>query len=200
MLVETGLRTAAHAREATLAVKALAEETLSLEQRSSRDALTGLLSRAYLDAELPAVFETAQARGLYLTVALGDIDHFKRVNDTRGHLAGDEVLSQVARTLAGAVRRSDWVARYGGQEFLVVLAGTAREGGRAVTERIRRKVEELLVPVAAGGAVRVTISLGQATLGGGGSFDSAQALLAAADACLNRAKRGGRNRVVTHGE
>ena len=200
LLVEVGLRTATRAREATLAVKALAEENLSLERRSSRDALTGLFNRAYLDAEFPPAFETAQARGLPLTIALGDIDHFKRVNDSFGHLAGDEVLSAVARAFAGAVRRSDWVARYGGEEFLIVLAGTAQEGARVVTERIRRKVEELQISVGAGEPVKVTISLGQATAVGGGAFHSAEELLAAADACLYRAKQGGRNRVVAHGE
>jgi diguanylate cyclase (GGDEF)-like protein len=200
MLVQVGLRAADTARAAEAQAEALASEKRELEERSTRDALTGLLNRAHLDAALPEAFARARARGAPLAVMLCDLDHFKRVNDLFGHLAGDAVLRAAARAIGGAVRGADWAARYGGEEFVVVLPDTALAGARAVAERIRAALAALVHPVAAGTFHRVTGSLGLAVLEPSAPFATPAALLAAADAALYRAKRAGRDRVAVHGE
>lgn len=122
-----------------------------------------------------------------------DIDHFKKVNDTYGHLAGDRVLMQVAKTAKAALREGDILMRYGGEEFLVILPGASKEGSRAVGEKLRRMVEE--TSIADGDQViRVTISIGVT------SYPELEAtgeqiLVKRSDEALYRAKETGRNKV-----
>jgi diguanylate cyclase (GGDEF)-like protein len=122
-----------------------------------------------------------------------DLDHFKAINDQWGHLAGDEVLRQVARLLTRTIRVVDSAYHYGGEEFVVLLPGRDLAATRGVAERVRQGVEGLKIPLEGGWNIAVTVSVGIAICPDDGA--SAQELVAAADAALYEAKRGGRNRV-----
>jgi two-component system cell cycle response regulator len=156
------------------------------------DALTGLLNRrAFLD-----LIERERARSdrhaYPLSVLLLDVDHFKRVNDTRGHAAGDAVLQGVARVLEKVARRSDVVARWGGEEFVVALPQTSEAGARIAAERARRALAEAIHPVPGGEPLRVTASIGVASADAPWKVDL---LVASADEAMYAAKARGRNRV-----
>lgn len=170
-----------------------------LHTLATTDALTSLLNRhqIFLRAEQEfARLEREREAGTpkkALGLLMLDVDHFKRHNDTYGHQAGDLILKEIADRLVRSLRRYDFVGRYGGEEFLAVLPGTGLDGGRAIAERIRERVEA--EPVAIDGVeVPVTVSLGLAsTVGEGESFEDA---LKRADDGLYRAKSEGRNRVA----
>jgi len=127
-----------------------------------------------------------------------DIDDFKRVNDTYGHLQGDEVLKEVARVLHESSREIDEPARYGGEEMAVALPQTGLQGAFEFAERVRQRIEALQIPLLDGdedGMLHVTASFGAASLPHSAKIDK-DALVAAADAALYRAKRSGKNRTV----
>jgi two-component system cell cycle response regulator len=150
------------------------------------DPLTGLRNRRYVRRHLDAVL-----RGTGAAVLLLDVDHFKRVNDTYGHAAGDIVLREVADRVRAHLRAADVVARYGGEEFMVVMSGATAEDARLVAERLRSAIASS--PVALDGqALVVTASVGVAAGGAGTGCDD---VVGAADAALYRAKNSGRNRV-----
>jgi diguanylate cyclase (GGDEF)-like protein len=128
-----------------------------------------------------------------LSLLMFDIDHFKVVNDTHGHLAGDFVLKDVARTVQSRIRRDEVLARYGGEEFSILLPETGLEGARALAEILRERTEQARFTFQ-GETIRVTISVGVATLGDGAQ--TGQDMLQIADKFLYEAKRAGRNRVV----
>ena len=161
---------------------------------SSRDALTGLANRRQFDLVLDRECDRVARSGESALVLLIDIDHFKRVNDTHGHAAGDLVLQAVARCLQGAVRPMDTVARYGGEEFSIVLPSCASAIARTVAERLRSSVEAMCVPISPALQLQVTVSIG-------GAFapswvrSSARLWTERADTHLYRAKAAGRNRV-----
>jgi diguanylate cyclase len=165
----------------------------ALCELSSRDALTGLSNRRQFELTLDAEVDRVARSGEAALVLLLDIDHFKRVNDTYGHAAGDLVLRAVAASLQECVRPMDSVARYGGEEFAIVLPNCQPAFGQVVAERIRRTVESRLVSVGPG------VSLG-VTLSAGGAYappwvrSSARLWMERADAQLYRAKAEGRNR------
>ena len=128
-----------------------------------------------------------------------DIDDFKKVNDSHGHLQGDQVLREVARVLLDTSREIDEPARYGGEEMAVALPQTDLDGAFEFAERLRRRIEALEVPVIGGeGSVRVTASVGAAALPQSATSDK-DALVAAADSALYRAKRLGKNRSMKAG-
>jgi diguanylate cyclase (GGDEF)-like protein len=125
-----------------------------------------------------------------------DIDNFKRVNDTYGHMQGDEVLREVARVLRRSAREIDEPARYGGEEMAVALPQTDLEGAYQFAERVRQQIEALELPLLDGdGHLKVTASFGAASLASSPQSDK-EGLVAAADAALYRAKRSGKNRTV----
>jgi two-component system cell cycle response regulator len=166
-----------------------------LYESSMRDPLTELYNRRYFDQRLGEEHAFALRHQRPLSVILLDLDHFKRVNDSHGHPAGDEVLRQVAQLIKRCVRQEDIACRLGGEEFGVLVRVEGREGARAVAERIRKRVEES--PVAfAGHLIPITVSAGVATAAEPRLFESPAALLAAADEALYRAKAEGRNRSV----
>lgn len=166
-------------------------EAARLERLSSTDPLTGALNRRGFDREFPEVRAGGDPSGP-LSVAMADVDHFKRINDGYGHAVGDEVLKAVGRILGEAVRSDDAVVRYGGEEFLLVLPGVEREGALKVAERARRTVEQAVLHPAYED-LRVTISFGVAQR----RADEPRAeLVERADAAMYRAKQQGRNRVV----
>jgi len=160
-----------------------------------RDGLTGIYNRKYLDERLRGEIAFAARHRSALSVVLLDIDYFKKVNDTYGHLAGDEVLKATAALLRGAMRAEDLLARYGGEEFVAVARGVDLRQAAQLAERLRAIVAR--EPVAASGAsIARTISAGVASLECCGGDPTAQRLLGVADERLYKAKTAGRNRVV----
>jgi diguanylate cyclase (GGDEF)-like protein len=176
----------------------LGEANAELERLAREDPLTGLANRRCFFERAELEWRRAVRSGSSLTVALLDLDHFKRFNDVCGHPAGDRCLQTVGRVLAGRIQRAgDLAARYGGEEFIVLLCSTDSEGARRVAEMLRSAVAELHLPDAGPDeSHRVTVSVGVATVapGGGRTLDE---LIAAADQALYRAKADGRNRVVS---
>jgi diguanylate cyclase (GGDEF)-like protein len=182
-----------------------------LVDASRIDAKTGLLNAGTWLRE--ARLETARAARTRapLAVAIADIDHFKNVNDTFGHLAGDAVLAAIASALNALLRDGDLTGRFGGEEFCILLPGTDAAEARQITERLREKISRIATPVSggmvtgstvtgttgtgtmAGAPLQVTVSIGVAALGS--SRRDLDELLAAADHALYQAKETGRNRV-----
>lgn len=166
-----------------------------LFESSVTDSLTGTHNREYFDSQLRAELSFARRHKTEVALVLFDVDHFKRVNDTYGHPAGDEVLIHLANAVRPIVRNEDVLARYGGEEFAVILRGVDIKGATALAERLRARVAALTVTTDRG-AIRVTVSIGCAA--GGGSPDvTPEELIGTADARLYRAKHAGRNRVVS---
>ena len=165
------------------------------------DVLTGWHNRRYLQVRLAEELARARRDGSNLVCLMLDIDHFKNVNDTWGHGAGDAVLRELAQRIESQVRVSDVAARYGGEEFVVLLPGTDVAAGRALAERIRAAIAAAPVPLPGGGDVRVTASIGIAAVRPDAALDdlktAGDALLANADVALYRAKSAGRDRIET---
>lgn len=167
----------------------LQEANQMLERLARQDALTGLNNRRAADERLLEEFQRWGRSGATYALLLMDIDFFKRVNDTYGHKEGDRVLQHVAELLRRQVRSTDFLARFGGEEFLALLPDTDREGAQVMAEKLRAQVEASpLEPVG-----RVTLSIGLALIKVGDT--DPEAALRRADAALYRAKGAGRNRV-----
>ena len=172
----------------------LRQRNSELDAISRTDALTGLPNRREMEERLVATASAARRHHHSSTLLMVDVDHFKSVNDTRGHEAGDVVLRAVATGLSDVCRAEDSAGRWGGEEFLVIAPMTDLTGGMRLGERIRSRICDTAVPVEDGPPVEVTVSVGVA------SGDAGEALLAEADAALYAAKRAGRNRVLSVGE
>jgi two-component system, cell cycle response regulator len=164
------------------------------------DALTGAYNRRYIDRRLLEEVSRARRQDRPLAVMYIDIDHFKQVNDSVGHQGGDEVLREVATRIKAELRMSDALARFGGEEFVVLLADADRDSAGMAAERIRAGVARTTIELAGGQVVAVTVSIGAASFKGDDASQpieaAAQQLLALADGALYQAKEGGRNRVV----
>jgi diguanylate cyclase (GGDEF)-like protein len=162
---------------------------------ASIDALTGLFNRRWLDKMLARQMERSRGGGEPLSLLLVDIDLFKQWNDRHGHLAGDCALRTVASCMRSAVRPTDLLARLGGEEFVVLLPGAARDNARDIAERLRAAVAAAIVEHVDGRPLgSVTVSVGFAQMPEGATPAS---FLEAADRALYRAKNAGRNRVET---
>jgi len=181
-------------RERTAAADHLAVIALSrmLEKSSRTDELTGIANRRGILETLSAELAVGGRHTLPLAVLMADIDHFKKINDTHGHAAGDEALRAVSRTLGGALREGDSVGRLGGEEFLVLLPMLEGAAAFAAADRLRREIEQSRA-VFEGCEIPLSISIGVGCRRQGDSVDS---LLARADAALYAAKSAGRNRVT----
>lgn len=165
----------------------------TLRQQSIRDSLTGLFNRRYLDETLPREILRAARAGSTLGVMMLDIDHFKQLNDTYGHDAGDAALSALGRFLQHHVRGDDIACRYGGEEFTLILPGASLDIVRERAEHVRLGAQSLVVRVAGTQLDTITLSLGVAVWPQHGETEDE--VLQAADAALYRAKQAGRNRV-----
>jgi len=164
-----------------------------LEQLASTDALTGCLNRRALTEALERELDRARRYSLVLTILMVDIDHFKRINDTMGHLVGDTVLRQLGDLLRREVRSVDSAARYGGEEFVIVLPETGTHGALVFAERLRQRIEQQ--PFGEGGtALSITVSVGVASFPDQ-KITSPESFLALVDTALYRAKADGRNLV-----
>lgn len=164
-----------------------------VQELSIRDGLTDLFNHSFVIESLKKEFRIAQRYERHLTLIMADIDYFKRVNDTYGHQIGDVVLREVAQLLKNNIRDIDLAGRYGGEEFLVILPGTGQEGAMVLAERMRKKIENLRIPLTPEG-FRVTISMGCVAFPHPNA-DSPATLLKMADTALYAAKDGGRNQV-----
>jgi diguanylate cyclase (GGDEF)-like protein len=165
-----------------------------LQSESRMDAKTGLLNAAGWRAEAEVHLARAQRGGAPLALAIADLDHFKAVNDTYGHLTGDAVLAEAAARLRSGLRPGDLIGRFGGEEFTLLLPGTAADSAWLVADRLRQHLAAQPMPAGDGASLHVTVSIGVAAVAAGqyGLTD----LLAAADAALYRAKADGRNTVA----
>ncbi len=169
----------------------LREHANALDRAAHEDVLTGLHNRRHAEFALPLLVEGARVANQVISVAMLDVDHFKKINDTHGHAVGDAVLQQLAQLLRHRLRSADLMARVGGEEFLAVLVGIAPQQAAEICERLRLAVVEHDWPaITPGLAVRVSVGLA-----GGVPPQSADTLLERADQALYAAKRAGRNRV-----
>lgn len=171
--------------------QALARANEKLREAVSHDSLTGIWNRYRTEQELDKELAKARRHKLPFCVLLLDVDHFKRVNDTWGHEAGDELLGHIACEVNGVLRQEDHIGRWGGEEFVVVATGAAREDGVILAERIRKAVAGVRISRMPEG---VTASIGVATWR---PEDKRKELVARADRAMYAAKTGGRNRIET---
>jgi diguanylate cyclase (GGDEF)-like protein len=177
-----------------------ADQEALLEQlysTSVTDALTGAANREHFDTQLAGELSYARRHKADCSVVMFDLDHFKKVNDTYGHQAGDEVLLTVAKAVRKELRAEDIFARYGGEEFAIIMRGIDARGAAALAERLRAAASALVIQ-SGGHSIRVTLSAGCASAR---ELDDPRGedLVGAADRRLYAAKRGGRNRVVFSG-
>jgi len=194
---DTVVRAAVAAIRRAQMIESTRADKARFEVLALTDPLTQTHNRRALMERLTSELERARRHALHLSVLMVDLDHFKAINDSYGHVVGDEVLRGVSRVLQREARAVDVVARFGGEEFLVVLPETGEEGAVALAERIRARVEET-PPVTGGeyGWLRVTVSIGVATVPSP-RVNSPEELIAVADEALYRAKAQGRNRVCS---
>ncbi|MEY2931279.1 MAG: hypothetical protein RL033_2028, partial [Pseudomonadota bacterium] len=167
----------------------------SLQNLGHHDPLTGVYNRRHLERHLAAELAFAERHESSISVIMLDLDHFKRVNDEHGHLAGDLVLERVAELVTSQIRTEDMLARYGGEEFIIVLRETPVAGAEILAERIRRVVAGATIAVSTERALTVTLSAGCASLACTAGADVEQ-LIQTADRRLYLAKQQGRNRVM----
>ena len=159
-------------------------------EAAHKDPLTGVNNRASMDEIIDREVNLSTRHGTQLSLLAIDIDHFKKVNDTYGHAMGDCVIKAVAEASKAAIRTSDMVFRYGGEEFLILLSNTDREGATLLAERLRQKIEETCI-ICDGTHVSATVSVGVTCMKA--KDDSRSELFSRADAALYQAKSSGRN-------
>jgi diguanylate cyclase (GGDEF)-like protein len=172
---------------------ALKQHRDELRAMATRDSLTGLYNRRYLTDALMSRVARANRHGDHLSVIMADVDYFKKINDTHGHLVGDEVLKAVAQTITEAARREDIVARFGGEEFVMVMDNCSLNDASAKAEELRQKIQ-LLHP----NNLDVTVSFGVAGLSD--TINDCTLLFTVVDKALYKAKNSGRNRVEVYRE
>lgn len=178
--------------DANAIVQKQKEDLETLQLRTGKDFLTELWNRHAYSDRIKEMINISRRYGNIFTLMVIDIDHFKLVNDTHGHLAGDTVLKEVAKLLAGGSRSSDFLARYGGEEFVYLLPETDTGPALEMGDLLRRRIEKAVISFD-GTKIPVTISTGVDTVKSGG--DTPEDLFKRADAALYRAKENGRNRV-----
>ena len=170
----------------------LRQKTIELEEQATHDKLTGLFNRRYVDDFLQREIDNAKRHDRPFAIALADIDHFKRVNDSHSHAIGDKVLCRISEILVNRCRKTDVVARYGGEEFLLCFPDTSAEFAEQICSQIRYSVEKTdWSDIGLG--IRMTISFGIAQVG---RETSRASILNDADTRLYQAKHKGRNRIV----
>jgi diguanylate cyclase len=196
---ETNRALEARLSASMLEISELQENLAAVRNESLTDPLTSLANRKFFDNAVGKTIAAAQAGREPLSLMMMDIDHFKKFNDSYGHLTGDQVLRLVAIAVKQNVKGKDIAARYGGEEFAIILPNTMLRSAITVADHIRRTVmnKELLKRSTGEHLGRLTISIGVASLG---PSDIPQSLIERADACLYAAKRSGRNRVISEAD
>ena len=201
LTAELNLEKARHEREIskirtdelTQAIEKLTAMAGSFENLSIHDSLTSAYNRRYLETKLTEEFERSRRYRTPLSLAMGDIDRFKRVNDMLSHAVGDQVLKEIARVMTTGLRRSDVLVRYGGEEFVILFPGTSLANAVAACEKIRVQLETHDWSAIDPRLETVTLSFGAADAS---DADTPESLIATADTRLYESKRQGRNRVV----
>jgi two-component system cell cycle response regulator len=176
----------------------LREANVRLAYQASHDPLTKLFNRPAITEYAETELARARRQGHALSLAIFDLDHFKAINDRNGHLAGDAALGYVAQRICASVRPYDWVGRWGGEEFLVVLPETSAASAAAIAERVRAAIAERPLELSSGATVSLSVSGGVACDRGRPDI-AVDALFQEADEALYVAKASGRNRVVSAG-
>jgi two-component system cell cycle response regulator len=168
-----------------------------LYESSTRDSLTGVYNRRYFNQRIASELSFAKRHVLWLTLLIFDLDHFKKINDVFGHHNGDRVLTGVTDAVSTILRTEDILARYGGEEFAIIAPGTSYDGGMALGQRVRQRVENevIFASDSADKAIKTTVSIGVVTVAQGAAVEAA-GVISAADRNLYEAKNGGRNKVV----
>ncbi len=174
------------------------QRVVVLENENITDPLTDLFNRRYLDRRLVEEFDRARRYGLSLSLILLDIDHFKSINDRYGHQIGDQVLRSLGELIQEAVRKSDLVARYGGEEIMIIALNTPAEGALVVAERLRRLIEmqNIEIDTVDGAPKGIAISASFGVAGLNEQMPAIRDLVRSADEAMYLAKRNGRNQVV----
>jgi two-component system cell cycle response regulator len=191
---ETVVKSAMNAMRRAHMVEVTQADNVRLEALARTDPLTQLLNRRALLTQLGTEVERVRRYNAPLSILMIDVDEFKEVNDTYGHLAGDQVLVEVALILARTARSVDAVARYGGDEFVIAVPETSEAGAIAFAERLRDKIQAHPFEIGKGNPIRLTVSIGVADFPEP-KVETAEDLLDCADRALYRAKAGGRNLV-----
>jgi diguanylate cyclase (GGDEF)-like protein len=181
-------------------LRKITEAQQKLVELATIDDLTQLYNRRYFFERFNQEMERAKRYERPLSCILIDIDHFKRVNDTYGHLAGDMVLTDIARILKNHCRQSDLAGRYGGEELIVLLPETDFAGAMIIAERIREIIEKYEAVNGKGLVIQVTVSMGVASLSGAElrTIDKNERIVQYADDALLSAKKAGRNRIEVY--
>ena len=172
---------------------ALKQHRDELKAMATRDPLTGLYNRRYLTDALMSKVARAKRHSDHMSVIMMDVDNFKKINDVHGHLVGDEVLKSIAQAIALVARKEDIAARFGGEEFILVMENCSLEDAQAKAQELRQKIQ-LLYPR----GLEVTASFGVVSLSE--TINNCNLLFTAVDKALYEAKDGGRNRVVAYKE
>jgi diguanylate cyclase (GGDEF)-like protein len=177
-------------------VASLETMRMRLQDLAMTDPLTGLRNRRHFIQWAQRELDLAHRHGLPLAMLVLDIDHFKRINDTHGHVVGDQVLVEIGKRCTATLRGTDLLARWGGEEFIALLPNTPEPLAQALAERLRGAVAAAIALPEGGGSVRATVSVGVAGRGAGGRpLMTLDALTQAADRALYDAKHEGRDRV-----
>ena len=187
------LTTGSYPDDVTLLARSFDAMRTGLAEQIGTDPLTGCMNRRALEARLRSDWRLAKRRGTHIALAAIDLDHFKQINDTRGHPVGDVVLQQLAGIMKSTARDTDAVARFGGDEFVILLPDTGWQGALTFAERLRRRVDDFTFGPP-GSPMTITISVGVALARGTDPL-SPEELLKEADRSLYKAKQQGRNRV-----
>ncbi|QOV91542.1 sensor domain-containing diguanylate cyclase [Humisphaera borealis] len=191
-LVEMTLQSQAQASALQEKASTLVQQNEALRYKAETDALTGLANRARFDQFIAEQMHVAKSSGKPLSLLMMDVDKFKSVNDKHGHPTGDKVLKSIGKLLGTAARAQDLAARYGGEEMVLVLPGTAKATAAAIAESIRRAICAKPIPIDTG-VLAVSASIGVATFEAGSPLTSPAHLMKAADLAVYAAKHAGRN-------
>jgi diguanylate cyclase (GGDEF)-like protein len=167
----------------------------ALREQASRDPLTGLWNRRSIIEILERELARSERESCHIAILMVDLDDFKRINDTHGHVAGDAVLRETSRRMATSIRPYDSIGRYGGEEFLIILPGCAPAAGLSLAERMRSIIQETPVTIGCDRVASVTGSIG-VTSCCGPKVPTLESLIQKADQAMYAAKREGRNRVL----
>jgi two-component system cell cycle response regulator len=191
---EEVIKTAVNAIEKAYQLETVQSDKEKYRWLATVDALTGCMNRRAFTERLDRELDRVRRYDVALSVMMIDLDRFKDINDSHGHIVGDSVLRQLGDLLRDEVRSVDLAARYGGEEFVIVLPETDLEGAVVFAERLRKRVEEKNF-AETGDPLRITVSIGVATASVAGEITEPESLIAQADEALYRAKHDGRNRV-----
>ena len=192
-LIEVSLRATVELDQAVGQVRELSERQGFLENAAYQDELTRLPNRRSLERELGEIAAIKRERPL--SILLVDVDHFKAINDSMGHRAGDVVLQHLGQFLTKSMRRSDFVGRYGGEEFVVLVPNASLQELELIAERVRRTVENGIIRIGETD-VKITVSIGGARIAAVKQLESVEDLMNSADKYLYEAKKSGRNRCI----